>query len=98
MSRMSRRGCYKCGNLGHNAEKCTSATRLCYNCRQVSFFHRWKYVLLAPLTSSTSLPAQPGHESSDCPSPKSVASRQCYSCGGVGHIQSDCAFAAELVL
>ncbi|TRM68090.1 hypothetical protein BD626DRAFT_395852 [Schizophyllum amplum] len=30
---------------------------------------------------------QPGHESSACPSPRTVASKQCYSCGGVGHIQ-----------
>lgn len=30
---------------------------------------------------------QPGHESSACPSPRTVAAKQCYSCGGVGHIQ-----------
>ena len=30
---------------------------------------------------------QPGHESAACPSPRSVAAKQCYSCGGVGHIQ-----------
>jgi hypothetical protein len=37
---------------------------------------------------------QPGHESSACPSPRTVAAKQCYSCGGVGHIQgSHCAVA-----
>ena len=30
---------------------------------------------------------QPGHESSACPSPRTVSAKQCYSCGGVGHIQ-----------
>ncbi|KZV87346.1 hypothetical protein EXIGLDRAFT_203927 [Exidia glandulosa HHB12029] len=30
----SRKGCYKCGNLGHIAENCSSEQRLCYNCRQ----------------------------------------------------------------
>ncbi|KAH9833653.1 uncharacterized protein C8Q71DRAFT_771935 [Rhodofomes roseus] len=30
----SRKGCFKCGNLGHIAENCTSEQRLCYNCRQ----------------------------------------------------------------
>ncbi|KAF8076346.1 hypothetical protein FPV67DRAFT_1471386 [Lyophyllum atratum] len=30
----SRKGCFKCGNLGHIAENCSSDQRLCYNCRQ----------------------------------------------------------------
>ncbi|KAF9058173.1 hypothetical protein BJ165DRAFT_114151 [Panaeolus papilionaceus] len=30
----SRKGCFKCGNLGHIAESCSSEQRLCYNCRQ----------------------------------------------------------------
>ncbi|KAF8314569.1 uncharacterized protein EI90DRAFT_2948043 [Cantharellus anzutake] len=30
----SRKGCFKCGNLGHIAENCPSDQRLCYNCRQ----------------------------------------------------------------
>jgi hypothetical protein len=38
------------------------------------------------------LHVKPGHESVLCTSPKSVSARQCYSCGGVGHIQSDCMF------
>ncbi|KAJ7904487.1 hypothetical protein B0H14DRAFT_607687 [Mycena olivaceomarginata] len=29
----SRKGCFKCGNLGHIAESCSSDQRLCYNCR-----------------------------------------------------------------
>ncbi|PBP25539.1 zinc knuckle domain protein [Diplocarpon rosae] len=31
MSSLSRRACYKCGNVGHYAEVCSSAERLCYN-------------------------------------------------------------------
>lgn len=34
MSSLSRRACYKCGNVGHYAEVCTSTERLCYNCKQ----------------------------------------------------------------
>jgi len=33
MSSLSRRACYKCGNVGHYAEVCASAERLCYNCK-----------------------------------------------------------------
>ncbi|KAB8072377.1 hypothetical protein BDV29DRAFT_177408 [Aspergillus leporis] len=31
---LSRRACYKCGNIGHYAEVCSSSERLCYNCKQ----------------------------------------------------------------
>ena len=34
MSSLSRRACFKCGNVGHFAEVCSSAERLCYNCKQ----------------------------------------------------------------
>ncbi|KAF7723204.1 hypothetical protein EC973_002279 [Apophysomyces ossiformis] len=33
---------------------------------------------------------QPGHESNECSRPKSVDAKQCYACGGVGHIQASC--------
>lgn len=38
MSSLSRRACYKCGNVGHYAEVCSSAERLCYNCKQPGKF------------------------------------------------------------
>ncbi|KAF9651723.1 hypothetical protein BDM02DRAFT_3138475, partial [Thelephora ganbajun] len=31
-----------------------------------------------------------GHESPACPLPRTLAHKQCFSCGGIGHIQSDC--------
>src|ERR1700731_3063833 len=34
MSSLTRRACYKCGNVGHYAEMCSSTERLCYNCKQ----------------------------------------------------------------
>lgn len=34
MSSLARRACYKCGNVGHYAEVCSSTERLCYNCKQ----------------------------------------------------------------
>ena len=33
MSSLSRRACFKCGNIGHYAEVCSSSERLCYNCQ-----------------------------------------------------------------
>lgn len=33
MASLSRRACYKCGNVGHYAEVCSSSERLCYNCK-----------------------------------------------------------------
>lgn len=33
MASLSRRACYKCGELGHHAENCSSPDRLCYNCK-----------------------------------------------------------------
>lgn len=35
MASLSRRACYKCGNVGHYAEVCSSAERLCYNCKSL---------------------------------------------------------------
>lgn len=41
MSSLSRRACYKCGNVGHYAEVCSSSERLCYNCKShPTHFHR----------------------------------------------------------
>jgi len=36
---LSRRACYKCGNVGHYAEVCSSSERLCYNCKQPGMRH-----------------------------------------------------------
>lgn len=33
MSSLGRKGCFKCGNIGHVAANCESTTRLCFNCR-----------------------------------------------------------------
>ena len=43
MSSLSRRACYKCGNVGHYAEVCSSSERLCYNFKQPggSTMKRW---------------------------------------------------------
>ena len=40
---------------------------------------------------------QPGHESSACSSPRSVSSKQCYSCGGVGESFTDLSFHPALM-
>lgn len=33
---------------------------------------------------------QPGHESSNCTQPRTVAQKKCYWCGGQGHVRADC--------
>jgi len=87
----SRKGCFKCGNLGHIAENCSSEQRLCYNCRQ-------------PGHESSSCP-QPrsvsqkqcyscggvGHIQAECPSLRVQSGGQkCYTCGRFGHIARGC--------
>lgn len=81
----SRRACYKCGNVGHYAEVCSSNERLCYNCKQ-------------PGHESNNCPEEHtsaakqcyncqgmGHISSECPNPV-VNGARCYGCGQTGHL------------
>lgn len=42
MSSLSRRACYKCDNVGHYAEVCSSSERLCYNCKQPGKRRRYR--------------------------------------------------------
>ncbi|KHN95233.1 zinc knuckle domain containing protein [Metarhizium album ARSEF 1941] len=85
MSSLSRRACYKCGNVGHYAEVCSSSERLCYNCT---------ISLGADLsdgrTDELNAGKQPGHESNGCPLPRTTEAKQCYHCQGLGHVQADC--------
>lgn len=85
MSSLSRRACYKCGNVGHYAEVCSSAERLCYNCKQpgTNPFHAH------PDASPCSYICE-GHESNQCPLPRTTEAKQCYHCQGLGHVQADC--------
>ncbi|PYH42200.1 uncharacterized protein BP01DRAFT_359646 [Aspergillus saccharolyticus JOP 1030-1] len=49
---LSRRACYKCGNIGHYAEVCSSTERLCYNCKQPGRPYTM-HVIYAPTTYLT---------------------------------------------
>lgn len=95
---LSRRACYKCGNIGHFAEACISSERLCYNCKQ-------------PGHESAACP-QPrsseakqcyscqgmGHVQQECPSlrvgPGAMGGGRpqggCFNCGDIGHWARQC--------
>ena len=48
MSSLSRRACYKCGNVGHYAEVCSSSERLCYNCKQPGMNMMYEFGKISP--------------------------------------------------
>ncbi|KAG9015979.1 hypothetical protein FRB90_003963 [Tulasnella sp. 427] len=86
-----RKGCFKCGNLGHIAENCTAPERLCYNCRQTGHES-------ANCPSPRTVAAKQcyscggvGHIQADCPTLRLQAQgKRCYTCGKVGHLASNC--------
>ncbi|KAA1477298.1 hypothetical protein DENSPDRAFT_741583, partial [Dentipellis sp. KUC8613] len=87
----SRKGCFKCGNLGHIAENCSSEQRLCYNCRQPG--HE-SSACPSPRTVSTKQCYScggVGHIQAECPSLRVQGGNQkCYNCGRFGHIARVC--------
>lgn len=74
MSSLSRRACYKCGNVGHYAEVCSSSERLCYNCKQPggSTFNELRLVSEKCILTDRFFS---GHESNNCPSPRTTESK-----------------------
>ena len=83
MSSLSRRACYKCGNVGHYAEVCTSSERLCYNCKQPGHESNQcphPRTTESELRASTSIRVRSN----------SHTAKQCYHCQGLGHVQADC--------
>ena len=89
MSSLSRRACYKCGNVGHYAEVCSSAERLCYNCKQPGHESNG-----CPLPRTTDAKQcyhcqGLGHVQADCPTLRltgAAAGGRCYNCGQPGHL------------
>ncbi|KAI0299103.1 hypothetical protein B0F90DRAFT_633162 [Multifurca ochricompacta] len=90
---ISRKGCFKCGNLGHIAENCTAQERLCYNCRKPGHES-------SACTEPRSVAAKQcyscggiGHIQAECPTLRLQGSNQkcyCYRCGGPNHMARDC--------
>ncbi|KAF7301639.1 hypothetical protein MIND_00729400 [Mycena indigotica] len=85
--------CFKCGNLGHIAENCSSEQRLCYNCRQPGHES-------AACPSPRTVAAKQcyscggvGHIQADCPTlriQQQSGGQKCYNCGRFGHIAKIC--------
>jgi len=87
----SKKGCFKCGNLGHIAENCTSQERLCYNCRkpghESSACAEPRSVAAKQCYSCGGI----GHIQAECPTLRLQGSNQkCYNCGHFGHIARVC--------
>ncbi|KAK0509052.1 hypothetical protein JMJ35_008423 [Cladonia borealis] len=94
MSSLSRRACYKCGNVGHYAEVCSSSERLCYNCKQPGHESNG---CPHPRTTDTKQCYHCqglGHVQADCPtlriSGAGTGGGRCYSCGQPGHLARSC--------
>ncbi|TGO17312.1 hypothetical protein BTUL_0019g01030 [Botrytis tulipae] len=93
MSSLSRRACYKCGNVGHYAEVCASAERLCYNCKQPGHESNG-----CPLPRTTEAKQcyhcqGLGHVQADCPTLRisgAGTTGRCYNCGIPGHLARAC--------
>ncbi|KAF2140084.1 uncharacterized protein K452DRAFT_310423 [Aplosporella prunicola CBS 121167] len=96
MSSLSRRACYKCGNVGHYAGMCLALRGM----RKLTTFRglllvretllqlqATRYVRRPLLDPSLTIP---GHESNGCPHPRTTETKQCYHCQGLGHVQADC--------
>ncbi|KAI9719255.1 MAG: hypothetical protein M1812_003585 [Candelaria pacifica] len=93
MSSLLRRACYKCGNVGHYAEVCSSSERLCYNCKQPGHESNG---CPHPRTTETKQCYHCqglGHVQADCPTLRlsgAFISGRCYSCGQPGHLARAC--------
>ncbi|MCJ1257149.1 hypothetical protein MMC24_004974 [Lignoscripta atroalba] len=105
MSSLSRRACYKCGNVGHYAgEWYTTYGQNPHPINASQRFVRHQSVSAitvnslvwdqrSPQTtfvSSRNYLTHEGHESNGCPHPRTTETKQCYHCQGLGHVQADC--------
>ncbi|EGD89792.2 hypothetical protein H112_02266 [Trichophyton rubrum D6] len=90
---LSRRACYKCGNIGHYAEVCSSSERLCYNCKQPGHESNG---CPRPRTTETKQCYHCqglGHVQADCPTLRlngGASNARCYSCNLPGHLARNC--------
>ncbi|KAK3987272.1 putative DNA-binding protein [Cladorrhinum sp. PSN332] len=89
MSSAHKRACYKCGELGHQADACSSAERLCYN------YHESNECPLPRTTKSKQCYhcQGVGHVQADCPTMRlngGGAGGRCYNCDLPGHVAARC--------
>ncbi|KAL1836138.1 hypothetical protein VTJ49DRAFT_5536 [Mycothermus thermophilus] len=91
LSHHKSRACYKCGDLGHQADQCASPHRLCYNCKQPN--HESNECPMPRTTKAKQCYhcQGVGHVQAECPTLRlSGGANRCYNCDAVGHIARNC--------
>jgi len=71
-----KRTCYKCGNLGHHADDCSSNERLCYNCKQPGHESSKCPNDRSAESKQCYFCKEVGHIQSDCPKYKTMKEEQ----------------------
>ncbi|KAK4205502.1 putative DNA-binding protein [Triangularia verruculosa] len=94
MSSAHKRACYKCGELGHQADGCPAPARLCYNYRTD---HESNECPLPRTTKSKQCYhcQGVGHVQAECPTMRLNGGpggphTRCYTCGQPNHIARNC--------
>ena len=89
----SRRGCFKCGNGNYYATNTTyfSLSKI-HKVVSIAYWkqrHSFSFNLVGHFADVCPEPErlcynckQPGHESSQCPRPRTTDAKQCFTCGG----------------
>ncbi|KAL8279327.1 hypothetical protein RQP46_008364 [Phenoliferia psychrophenolica] len=97
-----RKGCFKCGEINHIAEQCSSPARLCFNCKEEGHESNACPQERNPGTKQCYSCGGVGHLQAECPSLRVGGflngGTKCYACGQFGHIARTCPTAGPAVV